>query len=140
MLTILTFLGANARAPLGFGSEAPIRLTCSMSRKRHNFVTGPAGHEPFPECRSSDFLGRAVPEERRERGQAPLHPPPARRPVAQGPLGAECLVRGADQGYLPACPVSAAQSTPGPTQGHRSGGGRHADGDLSQAEARGGVL
>jgi transposase len=98
-----------------------------------------AGHEPLSQCRSPDLLGRAVPEERREGGQAPLHPAPARRSLAQGCPGAERLVCGAGQGQLPTCAVSAAQSAPGPPQGDCGCGGRHADGDLPHAQTRGGV-
>ena len=83
-----------------------------------------AGHESFPQCRSPDLLGRAVPEERRECGQAALPSPPARRSMAQGCPGAERLVCGAGQGQLPACAVPAAQSAPGPPQGDCGGGGR----------------
>src|SRR3712207_8879267 len=54
------------------------------------------------QCRSPDLLGRAVPEERRECGQAALQSTPARRSMAQGCPGAERLVCGAGQGQLPA--------------------------------------
>ena len=77
-------------------------------------------------------LEEAVPFARRKR-----HRP--RRAVARACPGAERSVRGAAQGHVPAWPISAAQSAPGPGQGHRGRGGRHAESDLRHARARGGL-
>ena len=59
----------------------------------------------FPTAGHLDLLGRAVPEQRRERRQAPLHPPAQGRAVAQDHARAVRLGGQPQEGQLPAGPV-----------------------------------
>ena len=62
-------------------------------------------HGPLPDRRAPRLLGRAVPEERRERRQAPLRPAAQGRALAQDHAGAVRLGGEPQEGQLPAGPV-----------------------------------
>ena len=72
----------------------------------------------FPSAGHSDLLGRAVPAQRRERRQAPLHPGAQERDLDQDHPGDRRLGCGAGQDQLLACPVPAHQGPPRRQEGH----------------------
>ena len=99
-------------------ATAVARLTAMPGRRRRRGQRHRGGdrrrHEPLPDRRPSDLLGRAVPPQRRERRQAPLHPAAQGRALAQDHAGAGRLGRRASQDQLPAGPVPALKPAAAP--------------------------
>ena len=77
-------------------------------------------HGPVPDRRAPRLLGRAVPEERRERRQAPLQPPAQGRAVAQDHAGAVRLGGEPQEGQLPAGAVPPPARPPRAEEGGRA--------------------
>ena len=75
------------------------------ARRRRHRRRDRLRHEPVPDAGPSDLLGRALPRQRRERRQAPLHAPAQGRALAQDAAGPGRVERRARQEPLPARPV-----------------------------------
>jgi transposase len=93
-------------------------------------------HEPLPDVRSPDLLGRPLPEERRECRQAPLDAHPQGQSVAQDPARSMCLGGHPDQGHLPARPVPEHQVEARSQEGDRRCRRLHPHCRLPHAEER----
>src|SRR3954465_6503137 len=93
-------------------------------------------HGPLPDRRAPGLLGRAVPEERRERRQAPVRPAAQGRAVAQDHAGAVRLGGEPQEGQLPAGPVPPPARPSRAEEGGVRGGGLDPDRRLPHAQGR----
>src|SRR4051812_6626027 len=93
-------------------------------------------HGPLPDRRAPRLLGRAVPEERRERRQAPVRPAAQGRAVAEDHARPVRLGGQPQEGQLPAGPVPPPARPPRAEEGGVRGGGLDPDRRLPHAEGR----
>jgi transposase len=93
-------------------------------------------HGPLRDRRSPRLLGRAVPEERRERRQAPLHPPTQGRALAEDHPRPVRLGGQPQEGQLSASPVPPPARPSRTEEGGVRGGGLDPDRRLPHAEGR----
>src|SRR4051812_45876134 len=137
--------GGRAGRPGGRGAPRPLsrrgRAAGLDPRRRRARRPGDRGrdrprHGPLPDRRAPRLVGRAVPEERRERRQAPLHPAAQGSALAQDHAGAVRLGGQPQEGQLPAGAVPPPARPPRAEESGLCGGGLDPDRGLPHAQGR----